>query len=372
MSSAVAKITKVEIFKISIPLKQPFVISLGPIYDSDNVVVRLHTDIGIVGTGECSPFVTIMGETQDSAYSMAQLLAKQIKGKNALDLSGRLQDIDQAIAFNYTVKGAFDMALHDLAAKNASQPLYEFLGGKIDKVMATDITVTLGTPDYMASEALRYQEQGFPVLKVKLGNKGEVDVARISAIRELIGLELPLRIDANQGWTVDEAISTLQALKPYNIQHCEAPIRRWDMFGLKQVRASSPIPIMADESLFDHHDAARLIQMQSCDLFNIKFAKSGGIAEAIKILDIAEQAGIRSQVGSMGESRFAITALAHLAATRASIVYYDLDFPLLQATDPVVGGMQYDEKWEVSLPATAGIGAEFEEAFLRAGEWVSI
>lgn len=372
MSSAIAKITKVEVFKISLPLKQPFVISLGPIYASDNLVVRLHTDSGLVGTGECSPFVTIMGETQDSAFSMAQLLAKQIKGKNALALSERIQDIDQAVAFNYTVKGAFDMALHDLAAKNASLPLYEFLGGKVEKVMATDITVTLGTPDYMASEALRYQEMGFPVLKVKLGNKGEVDVLRIATIRELIGSELPLRIDANQGWTVEDAIRTLQALEPYNIQHCEAPIRRWDIFGLKKVKEASPIPIMADESLFDHHDAARLIQMQSCDLFNIKFAKSGGIANAVKILDLADAAGIRSQVGSMGESRFAITALAHLAATRASIVHYDLDFPLLQAMDPVVGGMVYDEKWEVSLPAEAGIGAEFDEAFLKAGEWVSV
>ncbi len=167
MSSASAIITKIEVFKISIPLKQPFVISLGPIYASDNIVIQIHTDLGLVGIGECSPFVTIMGETQDSCNTMAQLLAAQIKGKNALDLSTRLQEIDTCIAFNYTIKGAFDMALHDLAAKHAEQPLYQFLGGKVDKIIETDITVTLGEPDYMASEAKRYQEMGFPVLKVK-------------------------------------------------------------------------------------------------------------------------------------------------------------------------------------------------------------
>ncbi len=89
-------------------------------------------------------------------------------------------------------------------------------------------------------------------------------------MRAAIGIDLPLRIDANQGWSVSEAISTLQALEPFNIQHCEAPVRRWDIFGLQQVHSVSPIPIMADESLFDQHDAARLIRMKSCDLFNIK------------------------------------------------------------------------------------------------------
>jgi len=372
MAKDIANITSIEIFKISIPLKQPFVISLGPIFSSDNLVVRLHTDIGLMGTGECSPFVTIMGETQASSYVIAQLLAKQLKGKNALDLPKRLKDIESSIAFNYTVKGAFDMALHDLAAKHAGQPLYEFLGGQVEKVMATDITVTLGTPDYMAMEAKRYKQMGFPVLKVKLGDKGEVDVLRIAEIRETIGPDLPIRIDANQGWAVDEAIETLNRLAQYNIQHCEAPIRRSDIFGLQQVHGESPIPIMADESLFDHHDAARLIEMNSCDLFNIKFAKSGGIANALKILDLADQAGIKSQVGSMGESRYAITALAHLASTRSSIVHYDLDFPLLQAEDPVHGGMSYDENWQVFLPDTPGVGASFDEAFLTAGEWMSI
>lgn len=367
-----AIITRVDIFKTSIPLKQPFIISLGPIYSSENLVVQLHTDIGLTGTGECSPFVFIMGETQDSAFAMAQLIARILLGKNALELAERLVEIDSAIAFNYTVKGAFDMALYDLAARQAEQPLYQFLGGKVDKVIETDITVTLGEPEYMASEAVRYAEQGFPVLKVKLGDDGQKDVQRIAAMRATIGMELPLRVDANQGWQVDEAIRTLRALEPYNIQHCEAPVRRWDIFGLQKIKQQSPIPIMADESLFDQHDAARIIEMEACDLFNIKLAKSGGISNALKILDLADKVGIQTQVGSMGESRYGITALTHLAATRESIVYYDLDFPLLQAEDPVTGGMIYDEKWQVHLTDAPGIGASFQPDFLREKEWISI
>ena len=104
----------------------------------------------------------------------------------------------------------------------------------------------------------------------------KTDVARIKAIRKAIGKKIPLRIDANQGWNVKTAIKTLQALKDYNIQFCEEPIPRWNFMKLKKVKKKSPIPIMADESCCDHHDAQRLIQLGACDMFNLKLGKSGG------------------------------------------------------------------------------------------------
>ena len=120
------------------------------------------------------------------------------------------------------------------------------------------MTVYLGTPERMAEQALGYKNDGFPAIKVKLGLSADEDIERIRAIRMAVGEKIPLRIDANQGWDVVTAIQVLKALEPYHIEHCEEPIPKWNNAGLKKVRENSPIPIMADESVFDHRDAFRL------------------------------------------------------------------------------------------------------------------
>src|SRR5438067_5132691 len=135
--------------------------------------------------------------------------------------------MDKTIYANHSIKSAFDMALHDIAAQHAGVPLYKFLGGEKSKVLATDMTVSIGDAEKMKNDAIRFKAEGFPAIKVKLGGTKEDDVARIKAIREGISNNHPLRIDANQGWkTADYAIEVLQALGQYNIEHCEEPISR--------------------------------------------------------------------------------------------------------------------------------------------------
>ena len=137
---------------------------------------------------------------------------------------------------------------------------------------------------------------------------------------------------------------------------------------LPKVRENSPIPIMADESLFDHHDAFRLARMGACDFFNIKFSKSGGINNALKIIAIAESAGIKCQFGCMSETRFALTALMHLVLARDTVVHYDMDSSLMLDADPVVGGIQYNEGGRWVLEDKPGIGASFDENYLATME----
>ena len=176
------------------------------------------------------------------------------------------------------------MALYDIASQHAGLPLYEFLGGKNDKSLFTDMTVSIGEPEKMAANALKYKEAGFTAIKVKLGQSKEKDVERIRSIRLAIGKDIPLRIDANQGWaTADNAIAVLQALAPFNIEHCEEPIARYRFMELAKVSAASPIPIMADESCGDDHDAERLISLKACPMFNIKLGKSSGFYKGLKI-----------------------------------------------------------------------------------------
>jgi L-alanine-DL-glutamate epimerase-like enolase superfamily enzyme len=270
------------------------------------------------------------------------------------------------------MKSAFDMALFDLLALRANMPLYQFLGGSNNREIRTDMTISIGDPEKMSRDAAEFKKAGFPAIKVKLGTTTREDVARIRAIRKSVGPEYPIRIDANQGWDTITAIMTLKALEPFGIEHCEEPIAHWNNRELVKVRENSPIPIMADESVFDHHDAFRLASLGACDYFNIKFSKSGGINNALKIVSVAESAGIKCQVGCMSESRFALTALMHLVLARAAIVHYDMDSSLMLNTDPVTGGIEYRGSGQWVLGDSPGIGAGFNESFLETMEKVFI
>jgi L-alanine-DL-glutamate epimerase-like enolase superfamily enzyme len=366
------QITTVEIYKLLIPLKEPFVISLGTQFNADNILIVIRTNEGISGFGECSPYMSINGESIDTCYIVAQYLATALKGKNPLQIEDCIAAMDKVIFGNNSIKSAFDMALYDIAAKHSNMPLYQFLGGAKNKVITTDMTVGIGSPEKMANDALRFKEAGFPAVKVKLGQTTELDVERIKAIRAAVGNELPLRIDANQGWNVETAIATLQALAPYNIEHCEEPIARWNFMELSKVRKASPIKIMADESCCTQHDASRLATLQACDYFNIKLGKSGGIVNALKIVEVGNQHKIKMQIGSFMESRLATTAFVHFAYSNNSIVHFDLDTPLMMAEDPIENGLQYLTNGVVEIDDTPGIGASINEAYLKQLEYVVI
>ena len=366
-------IQTISIYKLFVPLKEPFVISLGPIHHVQNVIVVIKTKSGFTGFGECSPYMTINGESVDTSFIVGQYFAKVVKGKNALDITGCCAAMDKTIYANYSIKSAFDIALHDIAAQHAGMPLYQFLGGKKDKTLTTDMTVSIGTPEKMQQDAVQFKAAGFPAIKVKLGEDLEKDVERIKAIREGIGNNIPLRIDANQGWqTADNAIAVLNALAPYNIEHCEEPIARWRFMELPKVSAASPIPIMADESCGDHHDAERLIAINACPMFNIKLGKSGGLLDTMKIVQLASKADMHLQIGGFMESRLGMTAGAHLALTNNHIIHCDFDTPLMFTEDPVIGGILYKENGVIEVPDVPGLGATIKAAYLAKAEQVTI
>ena len=359
------KIIQVSIYKMQMPLFEPFVISLGPQYNADNILIVLHTNEGITGYGECSPYMSINGESIDTCLVVAQYLAKTLIQMNALAIEECVMAMNKVIYGNNSIKSAFDMALYDISAQHSQMPLYKFLGGTKSKEIVTDMTIGLGEPDKMASDAIKFKAAGFQFIKVKLGESTQKDVTRIKAIREKIGGEIPLRIDANQGWDTSTAIATLKALEAFNIEHCEEPIARWNYMQLVAIRNETSIKIMADESCCDSHDAARLAQLKACDYFNIKMGKSGGMFEALKIISIAEKAGVKLQVGGFMESRLATTAFVHFAYASNAIVHFDFDTPLMIAEDPVTGGMQYKANGIIEIDETPGIGAAINETYLQ-------
>lgn len=360
------KITHIDIYRFSIPM-EPFVIATGTMHFAQNVLIYIHTDKGIHGVGECSAFPMIVGETQDTCLAVAKDFAKIWKGKNPLEIPERMQELLAYADHNSTIKSAFDMALFDIAAKQASLPLYQFLGGA-ERTIETDMTIGIASPAEMAKSALKYKENGCRIIKIKLGKDVHDDIERVKQIRAAVGNELVLRLDANQGWSFDDALFALGALEAEDIEFCEQPMRTWYDDRLPELALNSPIKIMADESCYNHHDARKLINSGSCEYLNIKFAKSGGILEAQKIHEEAIQRGVKCMIGSMLESRLALTANLHFALASPNVVFFDLDTCLLgHLVDPVIGGLTYNG-YLLSVPQSPGIGAEPDLQFLNSCE----
>ena len=175
-------IQQVELYKLSIPLKEPFVTSLGTDVSADNVLVKIITNRGIIGFGECSPYMPINGESQDTCFIVGQYFAKALKGKDPLQIEDCINLMDKIIYGNTSIKSAFDIALYDIASQHAGVPLYKFLGGENNKTIITDYTVSIGEPEKMAADALKIKNEGYPAIKIKLGKRGKTDVERIKAI----------------------------------------------------------------------------------------------------------------------------------------------------------------------------------------------
>ncbi|WP_129717582.1 mandelate racemase/muconate lactonizing enzyme family protein [Pedobacter sp. SYP-B3415] len=363
------KITHTEIYRFSIPI-EPFTIATGTLEFAQNVLVRIYTDNGLFGSGECSAFPMIVGETQETCLAMARDFAKIWKGKNPLEIPERMADLLAYADHNTTINSAFDMALFDISAKHAGVPLYRFLGGE-KRTIETDMTIGIATPEQMAATAAAYVENGCRIIKIKLGKDVPTDLQRVEAIRNAVGSDVTIRLDANQGWSFDEALYALGELEAFNIEFCEQPMRTWYDDRLPELKLNVPVRIMADESCYNHHDARKQINSQSCDYLNIKFAKSGGILGAQKIHEVALQNGVKCMIGSMMESRLALTANLHFALASPNVVFFDLDTCLLgHKVDPIIGGLTYTG-FELHVPEVEGIGADVDEYFLeKCDRWV--
>jgi L-Ala-D/L-Glu epimerase len=363
-------ITKIDIYRFSIPM-EPFTIATGTLAHAQNVFIRVHTNAGFYGVGECSAFPMIVGETQDTCLVMAREFARLWIDKDALDIPARLQQLHDFTAGNTTIKSAFDIALYDIAAKHANLPLYKFLGGE-KRAVESDITIGIASPDVMAAKAEVFKKSGANILKVKLGKKAVEDVERIKKIRETVGSALKIRVDANQGWSFDDAVFALQAICKYDIEFCEQPMRTWYDDRLPELMKLSPVKIMADESVYNHHDARKQINSSSCHYINIKMAKSGGIFEAKQIHDTAAEKGIPCMMGGMLESRIALSAKLHFVYASPNIQFYDMDTCKLgHLEDPCIGGAIYDG-YKLDISDAPGIGADADEEFLNKCEHFSI
>jgi len=357
------RITDIKIYRFDIPLKDVFQIATMSLSQANNVLVQILTSDGIEGWGEAASFHALVGETQLINFAAARELKQILIGKNPLGIASLVQAMDHYLPHNTTIKSAFDMALHDIAAKCAGLPLYLYLGGK-KRPMETDLTIGICDPQEAGERALAVQAQGFRMIKVKLGLDFEADYTRLKNIRQAVGEDTVLRIDANQGWDRMDAKKNLDAFQEFNIEFCEQPCRAHDLPGMKFVSQHTDIPIMADESLFSPCHALDLIQQDIVPYFNIKLSKSGGIYNAVKTSHLAEAGAIPCMVGCMSESKLGITAAAHFGLCNSILRFFDLDSFFEHSEDHIMGGVKVKDGM-IEVPDEPGIGAHPDPGYLK-------
>ncbi len=348
-------IQSIEVYLVALRYREPFRIAPSTSIESKNVIIKIQTDYEVIGVGEASPSKRVTHETQRTVLQSLDKMCPRLIGMCPLRIEQIVEAMDHMVAEDPSAKAAIDMALHDILGKTTDQPLFKLLGGFRESVL-TDITLSLKAPEEMARDAAKAVENGFEALKVKLGTAPAEDLERIRRIRESVSPDVAIRIDANQGWTLQDAIGVLGRLEPFDIELVEQPIKAENIKGLAQLRRSSSIPIMADESVHSPNDALRVVTEEAVDLINIKLMKCGGIWKGKKIAAIAEAAGVPCMVGCMGESEIGITAGVHLAAAVKNIPYADLDSDLL-LQDKLVrkGGAKLKTSKRIP-PKTPGLG----------------
>jgi L-alanine-DL-glutamate epimerase-like enolase superfamily enzyme len=237
--------------------------------------------------------------------------------------------------------------------------------------MRTCLTLAIADAAKMAEKAAAAVERGFGIIKIKLGTTVNDDVHRVRAIREAVGKDVTIRIDANQGWDVPTALAVLARVHELDVEYCEQPVQHWNLAALKSIHDRSPVPIVADEAVFDHHDAFKVLSEDAADYVNLKLSKSGGVRCGQRVASVVDAAGKFCMIGCMMESRLGLTAAAHLASSMGHFRFFDLDSAHLLAADPIVGGMRY-EKDMVVLDETPGLGAEVDRAFLEKCQKVTV
>jgi len=357
------RIVKVKAVPFDIQLIEPFRIAFKTATSTMGVLVRIHTDENIVGVGEGVPTTMITGETQEGAiHSVNKYLAPILVGKDPFEIGKLVAQMDRVILGNSSAKAAVDIALHDILGKAINKPLYNLLGGYVHEV-STDCTIGIKKPEEMAKDALVIVERGFNTIKVKIGVDVAEDVERVRRVREAVGDDIVIRVDANQGYSAKTAIRVIHKLEPYRIQLVEQPVPAWNIEGLAMVKHAVSVPIMADESVHSPQDAVEIIKRDSADMINIKLMKAGGIFKARQIATVAEAAGIPCMVGCMQETRVSITAAAQLAVSTENVQEADLDSPLFLREDPVEeGGIEY-EQGMLKMPSLPGIGVVLKEGW---------
>lgn len=320
------KIVDLKFEKLRIHLNEPIQVAFGELDHSDNVLVCAITDEGIVGYGEAAPLPFVTGETADTILAALAYMKPGLIGCDPFAIDDVHHRMDALICGNSSAVCAVDLAMYDIMGKATGLPIYRILGGEKNRIQ-NDVTIGIDEPESMVRAAKHYTDEcGYRILKIKAGRDYRQDLQAISMIRQAVGENIRLRVDANQGYSVPIAVKMIAQLEKLNVDAIEQCLPAWDLEGSAYLRnKANGMRIMLDESLHSPRDAAKICKLGAADILNIKLMKCGGLYPALKIASVADAYGLECMVGCMFESRLAATAGLSLVASRANITESDCD-----------------------------------------------
>ncbi|MEM5389198.1 enolase C-terminal domain-like protein [Paraburkholderia phymatum] len=310
------KIVKVEVIPVSTPMKKPMIMPNTRIEAIDSVVLKLTCDDGTVGfsdSGDTSSWY--MGEMQGSIMSMiCDVIAPRVLlGEDPRNIEKLVGKMDLLVRDNNQAKATVDFALHDLKGKLLNVPVYELLGGRTIAGAAMGWVLSAGTPEQVAAEAIVAHKQGFQLLKMKTGfGSVEDDIRMVYAVRETVGKDIRLTVDANGFWNYETALRTIRRLDDANLELIEQPLPHWDIEGMARLRAQVRTPIYADEAAKELHHIKDIIDRRAADGLFIKLQKAGGLLKSQRWLTLARLSGLPVMCGCMIGSGLEHSPSAHL------------------------------------------------------------
>ncbi len=333
------KITRVESWKSDVELTRPYTIATRTIRAVELFFVRLETDAGHLGHGSASPAEEVTGESYAACgAALAEDRLSWLLGRDPRHLGALCGELKRRAGSTPAAWAAVDMALHDLFARILDVPLVDVLG-RCHDALPTSITVGIQSTEQALEDTREYLERGFRCLKIKVGLDLEEDLERLGKLRELAGPQVAIRVDANQGYSPEQAIRFQTATAELGLELIEQPLPAAAVAEMRALPEDLRRVVAADESLLGESDALELAAgSAACGIFNIKLMKCGGITPALGIARIAEIAGIELMWGCNDESAISIAAGLHAAYACPATRYIDLDGSFDLATDPAEGG----------------------------------
>jgi muconate cycloisomerase len=363
------KIERVEVFGVAVPLIGEYKNAYLSKTVQKSAVVRITASGGVTGLGNIDPTPGYSKEqTVDHLRILESTLAPRLIGMDPVNVHAVLAAIEAAVKGYLDSKAAIEMACVDLAARVAGMPVHAYLGGAVKERLLFNAWIGILPPDEAARETLDWKKKGFRSAKIKVGGNIEADRDRVKAVREAVGPDFQLRIDANAGYDADTSIKLARMVAPFRLQLFEQPVPDHDIAGMARVRKEANavgLPVMADESVLDHASLIRIIKADAADIVKVKVMKQGGFINTRRMIATAEAAGIRCVVGHGFGLGVNTMAEIMLAATSSNVIDgLECVGPLKTADDVVTRKLDLSSG-SLPLPPGPGLGVTLDDAKLE-------
>lgn len=363
------KIERVEVFGVAVPLVGEYKNAYLSKTVQKSAVVRITATGGVIGLGNIDPTPGYSKEqVTDHLEVLRSQLAPMLVGMDPTNIHRVLAKIEPAVKGYLDSKAAIEMACVDLAARAAGMSVHTYLGGAVKERLLFNAWIGILPPDEAAKETLGWKQRGFRSAKIKVGGGIEADRDRVKAVREAVGPDFGLRIDANAGYDADTSIKLAKMVAPFRLEHFEQPVPDHDIAGMARVRKEANavgVPVMADESVLDHASLIRIIKLDAADIVKVKVMKQGGFINTRRMIATAEAAGIRCVVGHGFGLGVNTMAEIMLSATSANVVDGLECVGPLKTSDDIVTRKLDLSSGSIALPDGPGLGVVLDEAKLQ-------